>query len=137
VKARRALAAAGLAVFLLAEVWPLRVSPRERWAKLSRTAPLPASERPLLSTSFFFDPGYAPFLEAIRQATPPGATIALRAPRTHELYTYEASYLLAPRRLVSEERIEQAQFEAVYGEPSSRGGGTVLPVPNGILVRLR
>ncbi len=136
-KTRRALAAAGLAAFLLAEAWPARLEPRARWTKLSTTARSPESERRLSGASFFFDPDFGPFLEAVRRATPPGATIAFKAPSTHELYTYTASYVLAPRRLVAPGRIEEAQFAAVYGIGPAPGVQIALPVASGSLFRLR
>jgi hypothetical protein len=132
---RRALAAAGLAAFLLGEAWPARPHPRASWTKLSAMARLPEGERRLSGTAFFFDPGYGPFLEAVRLATPPGTTIAFKAPLTHELYTDTASYILAPRRLVY--RLEEAQYAAVYGSGSAPGVKIALPVANGSLFRLR
>jgi hypothetical protein len=137
VKTRSALAAAGLAAFLLGEVWPVRLEPRARWTKLSTMARLPEAERHLSGSSFFFDPDYGPFLDAIRQATPPGATIAFKAPLTHELYSYTASYVLAPRRLVSLDRLEQAQYAAVYGIGPAPGVRVALPVASGSLFRLQ
>jgi hypothetical protein len=137
VKTRRALAAAGLAAFLLGQAWHARPEPRARWSKLSTMARTPESQRRLSGTSFFFDPGFGPFLEAVRRATPPGATIAFKAPLTHELYSYTASYVLAPRRLVAPDRLEEAQYAAVYGIGPARGFQIALPVANGSLFRLR
>lgn len=136
-KTRRALAAAGLAAFLLGQVWPVRLEPRVRWTKLSTMARLPEGQRRLSGSSFFFDPGYGPFLEAVRQATPPGSTIAFKAPLTHELYSYTASYVLAPRRLVAPDRLEQARYAAVYGIGPAPGVRIALPVASGSLFRLR
>jgi hypothetical protein len=137
VKTRRALAAAGLAAFLLSEVWSARLDPPTRLTKLMTMARMPETERRLSGTSFFFDPDFGPFLEAIRRATPPGATIAFKAPLTHELYTYTASYVLAPRRLVAPDRFEEAQYAAVYGIGPAPGVKIALPVANGSLFRLR
>jgi hypothetical protein len=137
VKGRRVLAAASLAAFLLGEMWPVRLESRARWMKLSTMARKPEAERRLSGASFFFDPGFGPFLEAVRRATPPGATIAFRAPVTHELYTYTASYVLAPRRLVGPGRFEEAQYAAVYGIGPVPGVKIALPVANGSLARLR
>lgn len=135
---RRALALAGLAVFLYAESRPKHFNPRERWARLVETAPLPESARSLSRAAFFFDPSYGPFLEAVERATPPGATIALDAPATHELYTYLASYLLAPRRLVSADRSSEAEYIAVYGTGrAARGERIALPAVSGSLFRVR
>ena len=134
---RSALAAAGLGAFLLGESVPAWPDLRALAAKLSASARQAGEERRLLGTSFSFDPDYGPFLMAIRRATPPDATIALRAPRTHELYTYQASYILAPRRLVSDDHAGQAQFEAVYGAAPPAGAIVVLSLPKGNLVRLR
>jgi len=134
---RRALAAVGLAAFLVGEAVPARPDLRALSARLSASARLAGEERRLSGTSFFFDPDYGPFLLAVRRATPTDATIALRAPRTHELYTYQASYILAPRRLVADDRAGQAQFEAVYGAAPAPGAMVVLSGPKGSLVRLR
>jgi hypothetical protein len=134
---RRALAAVGLGAFLLGEALPARPNLRALSTKLSASARLASEERRLSGTSFFFDPDYGPFLLAVRRATPPDATIALRAPRTHELYTYQASYILAPRRLVGADRAGQAQYEAIYGVAPAPGALVVLSLPKGSLVRLR
>ena len=136
-KTRRALAAAGLAAFLLGEVRPARPEPRARWTKLSIMARMPEAERRISGTSFFFDPDFGPFLEAIRRATPPGATIAFKAPLTHELYSYTASYVLAPRRLVAADGFAEAEYAAVYGIGPARGVKIALPVASGSLFRLR
>lgn len=140
---RRALAAAGLAVFLVGEAWPAHPSPQARWSKLSAMAGVSERERRLSGAAFFFDPAYGRFLEDVRDATPPGATIALEAPLTHELYTYTASYVLAPRRLVTPDRRAEAQYAAVYGTGTGTGTGTgagekiELPAGSGSLSRLR
>ena len=136
-KTRRALAAAGLAAFLLGEVWPARLDPRTRFTKLTTMARMPETDRRLSGTSFFFDPDFGPFLEAIRRATPPGATIAFKAPLTHELYAYTASYVLAPRRLVAPDGFKEAQYAAVYGIGPAPGVKIALPAANGSLFRLR
>ena len=134
---RRALALAGLGAFLLGERVPARPDLRALAAKLSSSAGRAAEERRLSGTSFFFDPDYGPFLLAVRRATPPDATIALRAPRTHELYTYQASYILAPRRLVAGDSAGQAQYEAVYGAAPAPGATVLLSTTKGSLVRVR
>jgi len=134
---KSALAAAGLGAFLLGETVPARPDLHALSSKFSATARREGEERGLSGTSFFFDPDYGPFLLAVRRATPPDATIAMRAPRTHELYTYEASYVLAPRRLVAEDRAGPAQYEAVYGATPPAGARIVLSAAKGCLVRLR
>lgn len=136
-KARRALAAAGLAAFLVGELGGARLDPRARWATLSAMARRPEGERRLAGTSSSFDPAYGVFLEAVRRATPPEATVSLDVPLTHELYTYEASYILAPRRLVRPDGIREAQYAAVYGAGAAPGARVALPVGNGSLFRLR
>lgn len=134
---RAVLAAAGLAAFLAGETRHARLNPRARWGKLSETARSPETTRSLSRAAFSFDPDYGPFLEAVRRVTPPGAAIALQAPATHELYTYEASYLLAPRRLVAPDRAGEAEYAAVYGDGAAPGERIELPGVRGSLFRLR
>jgi hypothetical protein len=136
-KWRTAFAVAGLGAFLLGEALPSRPDFRALRTKLSAASPGSVEERRISGTSFFFDPDYGPFLLAVERATPPDATIVLRAPRTHELYTYQATYILAPRRLVSADRAVLAQYEAVYGAAPAPGAPIVLSVGKGSLVRLR
>lgn len=89
-------------------------------------------------TGFWFDPAYADFLEGVRRATPPDATIALVVPSRPDLYVYEAAYQLAPRRIVSPEREGEATWIAAYRYQFRPGPNPdVVEVPNGALFRRR
>jgi hypothetical protein len=104
-----------------------------------RDASVPIRERAVESSpapeGFWFDPGYAAFLEAVRGSTPERATIALFSPRTTDLYVYRAVYGLVPRRILPGEEWESAQYVAVYGNapPAPIPAGTA--VPGGTLLK--
>ena len=133
---RRAVCLVCLALLLAGEGSGFRRVPwRVRWASFLRTWLQPHTARG--ESSLAFDPDYGAFLEAVRDITPPGATIALSAPANHPLYTYEASYVLAPRRLVRPDRLSQAEFAAVYGSEAVLHERVALPVRKGSLFRLR
>ncbi len=102
---------------------------------LRRSAGVPASLSRLLATGFAFDPGYAPFLEAVRRLTPENAAVAVVAPKTSELYVYQAVYTLAPRRVVGAGEARQAQYIALYGTENASGFPPGSPIPNGTLAR--
>lgn len=114
------LLGAGLVSPFRARDWLQRVA-RLR-AGLSYSAPEP----PPGPSAFAFDPRYAAFLEALRRATPPGATVALSTP-AGELYLFEAAYRLAPRRIVPIAAAAQAGFVARYGAERVGFGGILLP----------
>lgn len=133
---RRAVSLVCLALFLAGESSELRRFPwRARWGSFLRDRLSGATLAPEISPGF--DPDYVAFLEAVRDTTPPGATIALSAPTNHPLYTYEASYILAPRRLVRPDLLSQADYAAVYGNEAGPGKRVALSVRKGSLVRLR
>ena len=115
----------------------LRLPWRARLETLLNAASRSLEERRIGESRLFFDPDYGPFLQAVYDATPPGSTIALFAPKTNELYTYQASYLLAPRNLVPPERLADADYGAVYGLGSVPGERIPLPVLKGSLFHLR
>lgn len=105
------------------------------WARFRQGLSLPTTEV-RLRTSFGFDPGYGRFLEGVRGGTPTEATIALELPKNqeHALYTYQAWYTLAPRRIVG---LELADYLAVFRSERMSDDPTVVPVPFGIVVRRR
>jgi hypothetical protein len=133
---RRAVCLVCLALFLAEEASELRRVPwRARWDFFLRERLSGATRTREISLAF--DPDYGAFLEAVRDTTPPGATIALSAPANHPLYTYEASYVLAPRRLVRPDLLSQADYAAVYGSEARPGERVALSVRKGSLFRLR
>jgi hypothetical protein len=89
-------------------------------------------------TGFWFDPAYAAFLEAVRERTPPDATIVIIAPTYPDVYAYEAAYQLAPRRVVAPGREGEASFVAAYRyQYRDLQNPDVIAVPNGALFRRR
>ena len=138
VKRGRVLALICLAIFLAWEVSALlRNAWHARFDSLLVAARLPSDERAARPSSLQFDPDYGPFLEAVRGATPPGATVTLFVPETLPLYTYQASYVLTPRILVGPARLSEASYAAVYGSRTAPGVPIPLPVRKGSLFRLR
>ena len=132
------LALACLGIFLAWEVAGLLHNVwRARFESLLAAARLTAEERPARQSPLSFDLDYGPFLEAVRGATPPGSTIALFAPETRPLYTYQAIYVLVPRVLVRPERLSEASYAAVYESGTALGVPMPLPVRKGSLFRLR
>jgi hypothetical protein len=136
VRRGRVLALICLAIFLVWEVSGLlRNAWHARFDSLLVAARL--DERSIRQSSLPFDLDYGPFLEAVRGATPPGATVALFVPETMPLYTYQASYVLTPRILVGPARLSEASYAAVYGSRTAPGVPISLPVRKGTLFRLR
>jgi hypothetical protein len=137
-RARRGLAAAlllVLAVAMAATVSPLELA--RRWKLLARSV---AGEKlaPGKGTGFRFDPGFAAFLEDVRQRTPPDATVVVIAPEYPDVYLYEAAYQLAPRRVVQPGRESEASFVAAYRYQYRQSvNPDVVPVKNGALFRRR
>ena len=111
---------------------------RPRLRALPGFASLSPEEGRLHGSGFAFDRRYGAFLESVRKAVPPSATIALDVPASPVLYAYSAAYVLAPRRVVPFGNLAEADFAAVYGSgrpaPGSPVGG---PVLSGSLGRLR
>lgn len=91
---------------------------------ITRSPSLATEEVRLRGAGFAFDPQYGVFLTAVRDLTPVDSTIAILFPAHNELYFYEASYTLAPRRLVRFEERPIAQFTALYSTEE------VAPPPN-------
>jgi hypothetical protein len=116
------------------------LSPAEvarRWSTFARSL---AGERipPEKGTGFWFDPAYAAFLEAVRLRTPPDATIVVIAPVYPDVYTYQAAYQLAPRRVVPPGRENEATFVAAYRyQYRDVQNPDVMGIPNGALFRRR
>jgi hypothetical protein len=136
--AGRVAAFAGLACLLAGEgSGVLRVPWRDRLGTLLSAASQTFEQRRIEESRLFFDPDYGPFLQAVCDATSPGSTIALFAPETSELYASQASYLLAPRSLVSPDRVAEADYAAVYDFGAAPGERIPLRVLKGSLFRLR
>jgi hypothetical protein len=83
-------------------------------------------------TGFAFDRAYGPFLYAADAAVPGGARIGVAAPRTNELYTYQAHYTLAPRRVASSP--DRADYLALYGGAGPSAVDS-RKLPGGVLLR--
>lgn len=108
-----------------------------RWSMFARSL---AGERtaPGEGTGFWFDPGYAAFLEGVRLRTPSDATIVVIAPAYPDVYTYQAAYQLAPRRIVAPGRENEASFVAAYRYQYREVlNPDVMGIPNGALFRRR
>jgi hypothetical protein len=110
-----------------------------RLRALPRFASLSPEEARIHGSGFAFDRGFGEFLESVRRAVPPSATVALDAPLDSQLYAYCAAYVLAPRRVVSFRSLQDADFAAVFGigrqAPGTPVGGA--PIRSGSLGRLR
>ena len=76
---------------------------------------------------FWFDPGYAAFLDDVKRRTPESATVAVIVPEAPDLYLRQAYYRLAPRRVVEERWKNEADFVATYRTEVGRG-------PNGVAI---
>jgi hypothetical protein len=100
-----------------------------------RSASVVAGVRGSSSPAYWFDPGYAEFVAAVRDHTPGSATVALLAPRTIDLYVYCAVYELIPRRVVDRDSVSVADFVAIYQQPTPPGLGTGTAIPGGMLFR--
>lgn len=136
---RCVLAAGCLLIFLGFEIAQFPSSSLlGEWAQFRQGLSLSTTEA-RLRTSFGFDPDYGRFLEGVRGATPAGATIALELPKNqkHALYTYQAWYTFAPRRIVGVDRLELADYLAVYRSTRSSDDPIAVPVPFGIVIRRR
>jgi hypothetical protein len=84
--------------------------------------------------AFWFDLAYAEFLEEVRRRTPENATVAIVVPAAPDLYRFQGYYRLAPRRVVEERWMDEAEFVATYRTEiaSGRGPGG-LAIPGGLL----
>ena len=83
-------------------------------------------------SGFAFDRGYGPFLYAADAVAPGGSRMAVAAPRTNELYTYQAHYTLAPRRVAAAPG--RAEYLALYGAGGPPGVES-RKLPGGVLLR--
>lgn len=93
-----------------------------------------ADEARAKGTGFWFDRDYPAFLEAVRRATPPGATIAVAVPGTLDVYLYQAVFTLAPRRVVALQDGVSVGYAAYYKDAAlSQSGG--IRIASGVLVR--
>jgi len=102
-----------------------------RWHRLTRA--LRGEVRPQgQATGFWFDPDYAAFLADVKRRTPENATVTVLVPRWPDLYRFQASYQLAPRRVVEERWKDEASFIATYRTDAGRGPGGA-PIVNGEL----
>ena len=137
-RTRRVLAAAllvVLAVSLAATVSPAELARRSGSFARSIIGEGPSAAK---GSGFWFDPDYAAFLEAIRRRTPPDATIAIVAPASSDLYTYEAAYQLAPRWIVPAGQEGQAGWVAAYRyQYRDLKNPDVVQIPGGALFRRR
>ena len=131
---RGRVAAACLLIFLAACAarvsWrslPRRLEAAARWEE-------PSEELRRKGEGFSFDPDYAAFLQAVRNATPEDAVISVVAPHTHEYYTYQAVFTLAPRRVAVPGEASVPRFTAFYKDD----GALMLPgtrrITNGVLL---
>jgi len=132
---RRSLAAACLLAFAL------EAAARYEWRKLPQFVAgnlglrgQSVDEARAKGTGFWFDRDYPAFLDAVRRATPPGATIAVAVPGTLDVYLYQAVFTLAPRRVVALEDGVSAGYAAYYKDAAlSQSGG--IRIASGVLVR--
>lgn len=124
--ARRAIAALALLVLVFSCVWPLG---RDGVRRASRG--LRGDDSRLEGTGFAFDRAYGPFLYAADAAAPPGSPIAVAAPRTSELYVYQAHYTLAPRRVAAAS--DRTRYIAVYGA-GGPPAAAARSLPGGVLL---
>ncbi|MFN2385950.1 MAG: hypothetical protein ABR576_06655 [Thermoanaerobaculia bacterium] len=125
-RARRTAAALALLLLAVSEV-------RGLWRDAVRRARVAVTgvDSRLDGTGFAFDPAYGPFLYAADASAPDGAPLAVAAPRSNELYTYQAHYTLAPRRVTASH--ERSGYRALYGPGSPAEKSRKLP--GGVLLR--
>jgi hypothetical protein len=97
----------------------------------------PAAEAILHGTAFGFDRKFGLFLEGVRRATPAESTVAIGGLGSSPVYRYTASYLLAPRRVVSAGDLTTADYAAVFGASRAPGSPVQALVPYGSVGRLR
>ena len=126
-RARRTAAALALLLLSASEIWVLSRDELRR-----ARAGLRGVGSRLDGSGFAFDRSYGPFLYAADAVAPGGSRMAVAAPRTNELYTYQAHYTLAPRRVAAAP--DRADYLAFYGaENRPRVGSRKLP--GGVLLR--
>ena len=105
------------------------------WSRLARSL---AGNRTSAAqgTGFWFDRNYAAFLDEVGRRTPVSSTVAVIAPAWPDVYTYQAFYQLAPRRVVDARRAAEADYVAAYRIDAAGAPGAV-PIPHGTLSRSR
>jgi hypothetical protein len=126
---------AGLAAICLVALAASLLSPhqpeatRERLSRLRRAlVGDPDSNYRPESMGFWFDPDYVAFLDEVSRRVPRAATVAVLVPRRPDLYKYQANYRLAPRRVVEERWLDEADVVATYKSEIGRGpGGEAIP----------
>jgi hypothetical protein len=84
--------------------------------------------------AFGFDPAFQEFLEDVRARTPSDSVVRIEAPKT-ELHIYQASYQLAPRRVLAAGVSGEVDWIGTYGGAASPEGA--LAVRHGVLRRGR
>jgi hypothetical protein len=106
-----------------------------RWNRLVRSL---AGDRirPAQGTGFWFDRDYAEFLGEVGRRTPVSSTVAVIALAWPDVYTYQAVYQLAPRRVVDSRRAAEADYVAAY-RIDARGAPGAVAIPHGTLSRSR
>ena len=122
-RAREVSLALGLALLLFSEAasfrrWELK----RRVLQLPRLAGLPVGEAERRGSLFEFDPAFGSFLERVRTAVPPGASVAVSLPETSRLYFYTAHFALAPRPVTEFRTGVKADFLAIYGREGAGVG---------------
>jgi hypothetical protein len=86
-------------------------------------------------TGFWFDHDYAAFLDAVRRATPPDATISVAVPARPPAYVYQAAFTLAPRRVVGLGLASAAPYVAYYRDETALSQPGSVRIPGGVLLR--
>ncbi|HSE64554.1 MAG TPA: hypothetical protein VLG15_13175 [Thermoanaerobaculia bacterium] len=120
-----------LAVSMIATVSPAEIA--RRWEMFTRSV-AGGTIAPGAGSGFWFDPAYAAFLEAVRARTPRDATIVVIVPQYPDVYTYEAAYQLAPRRVIPPDRESEGTFVAAYRyQYRDVLNPDVIRIPNGAL----
>ena len=131
-----ALAASLLVVVAAAMATTLPPADLEaRWNRLAHSL---AGDRvpPTQGTGFWFDRNYGAFLDEVGRRTPVTSTVAVIAPAWPDVYTYQAVYQLAPRRVVDSRRAAEADYVAAY-RIDARGAPGAVAIPHGTLSRSR
>jgi hypothetical protein len=124
-RVKRALAGVSLLVLAVSLVSPLdRDATAARFRRFAAAVsgdPGYRSDR----MSFWFDPDYSAFLDDVRRRTPESSTVAVLVPGRPDLYRYQAYFRLAPRRVLEERWIGEADAVATYHTEEGRGPGGV------------
>lgn len=106
-----------------------------RWPGAMKWSEPSSEELRAKGTGFGFDPDYAVFLKAVRASTPPDATVSVIAPRTHELYVYQAAFSLAPRRVVGPGEAAVVPFVAFYKDDRALSLPKSRRISGGVLIQ--